>query len=787
MLNPEARTSVGCVKRNAIRCGRCVSHALRIATALLLATPAARAQFGETVVPQSHFELSDTVQVDRVESMVLGQLERAKAQLAEKQEGQWDEAIETLRQIMESAGGKLVAVTPTRFVGLRDYCNLQLAALPPKALARYRGRVDPLARQWYEEGVATRNVRLLRNVVDQAFASSWSDKALLALGDAYLEEGDFAAARWCWERIVPQSRAANEAPAWLGYPDSKLDLAAVRTRLVLVSILEGSLARARDELAAFAKLHAQARGALGGREVVYVEALRTMLAEAADWPARKPAADWPTFAGDRGRNATASPLIDVAGVAWRVPLQKINPPFNAATASVAEEAEAPLSYHPVLVGDMVFVNNQAQVLAYRLSTGKPAWGAADPAIYRDMLEVPASELLNPRETLGTARFTLTAHEGRLFAHMGVALTGRPPEAPHTVGHDYLLCLDLAEEGKQLWRLRPDEGWAFEGAPLCDGANVFVAMRRNGVRPEAHVACFDVQSRQMRWRQFVCGAETPARGMLFECTHNLLTLHRGTLYYNTNLGAVAALSADDGRVRWVTLYPRARSGDLSKLAPHWQRVLTPCVYDRGTLLVAPADSPQIFGIDAGTGQLVWQTGEQVEDAVHLLGVVGDRLIASGRRLYWIGLKREDAGRIKRVWPDSNAQPGYGRGVLAGDQVLFPTREKSGNKVSYRIQVFDQKTAQLRKAIDLDMRGEPAVTGGNLLVADGQLLIATGTELVALRTMAVKQDGGGKLTQTHAPRSHALRGNASLGRSASAPLGSHAERGNQVFAGDTRDVP
>ena len=131
MLNPEPRTL------NPV--------AAFLAAVLLTAAPAARAQFGETVVPQSHFELSETVQVDRAESTVLGQLERVKAQLAEKQEEQWDEAIETLRQIMESAGGKLMAVTPTRFVGLRDYCNLQLAALPPKALALYRGRVDPLA------------------------------------------------------------------------------------------------------------------------------------------------------------------------------------------------------------------------------------------------------------------------------------------------------------------------------------------------------------------------------------------------------------------------------------------------------------------------------------------------------------------------------------------------------------------------------------------------------------------------------------------------------------------
>ena len=118
-------------------------------------------------------------------------------------EHQWDEAVETLRQVMENAEGKLLAVTPWRYVNLSDACQLQLAALPPEALKLYRRRVDPVAQKWYEEGIARRDAKLLSNVVQQAFASSWGDKALMALGEIRLEEGDFSAARWCWERILP--------------------------------------------------------------------------------------------------------------------------------------------------------------------------------------------------------------------------------------------------------------------------------------------------------------------------------------------------------------------------------------------------------------------------------------------------------------------------------------------------------------------------------------------------------------------------------------------------------
>ncbi len=245
------------------------------------------------------------------------------------------------------------------------------------------------------------------------------------------------------------------------------------------------------------------------------------------------------------------------------------------------------------------------------------------------------------------------------------------------------------------------------------------MRRQDIRPQALAACFEPDTGRLRWRRFVCGAEMPSRGLLPEYTHNLLTLSDGTIYFNTNLGAVAALRADDGRILWVSLYPRALTGDLNKPAPHWRRELNPCVLDRGTLLVAPADSPRLFAFDAFTGRQLWQTGTEMEDVVHLLGTSGDWLLAGGGRLYWISLREEDAGRVKHVWPDGPDRPGYGRGLLAGPDVLWPTRDK--------LYIFDQQTARLRKVVDLAARG---AAGGNLLVAGGRLLIATKTELTAI---------------------------------------------------------
>ena len=64
-------------------------------------------------------------------------------------------------------------------------------------------------------------------------------------------------------------------------------------------------------------------------------------------------------------------------------------------------------------------------------------------------------------------------------------------------------------------------------------------------------------------------------------------------------------------------------------------------------------------------------------------------------------------------------GFGRGVLAGSEVYWPTRE--------RIYVFDQGSGrQVRQPIELAALG---VQGGNLVIHDGVLLIASADELVA----------------------------------------------------------
>src|SRR5439155_4616599 len=85
-------------------------------------------------------ELSPEVYFDEAANEQREQLRRAASFLADKQ---WDEAVETLRRVLETPGGKLLkAPAPedapaeySRYVSLKEYCHLQLAALTKSAPA----------------------------------------------------------------------------------------------------------------------------------------------------------------------------------------------------------------------------------------------------------------------------------------------------------------------------------------------------------------------------------------------------------------------------------------------------------------------------------------------------------------------------------------------------------------------------------------------------------------------------------------------------------------------------
>jgi hypothetical protein len=701
-----------------------------------------------------------------------------------------------------------------RLIPVREFCQWRLAALAteaPEALAHYRSLADPLAEQWLAEATQNRDERLLQRLVSEALSTTSGDDALLRLGDAALARGQYAEARGYFGRIGPHLRLTIEAamalearpgqPAWRAlqkvdwdarwlelaplfakqgdgfaesFPDSELPAADVRARLVLTSILEGNHERAEVELELFRRLHAEAQGQLTGREGNLAQILTALLTQSRSWPPAKLPADWPTFAGDESHRGTAGGPIDPAGTPlWTLPLPKLaadREVIGAGRLRVADDKKGLLSYHPVIVGDTVLIRVDARlrshIVAIGLHDGEKRW-QVDSLRGPEMLSGPLDNADAPWEVsdshdgllrhVGVARHTLTVCGNKLFARMGSPVTAPPANSVDNLlarSQGFLMGYDLATEGKPLdgFPIRPESGeWSFEGTPVCDAGNLYVAMRRvEQGRCQLHVACFALTSGatalddtednarpagRLLWRTKICSAATLTGGDLAGLSHCLLTLDGTSLLVNTNLGVIAMVAADGGHVQWLHKYPRAnfRSGDPDRHDDQFFRDLTPCLPTGDLVICAPADCDRLFALDRTTGAFAWATPPGVAaDAIHLLGTSGTWLLASGDRLYWIDLH---TGQVRVRLPDTSsggpteAAPnprGFGRGILAGDEVYWPTRESI---LVYSTVPRETTTGFVPVAIR-EIPLLPAMAGGgNLVFAHGVLLIAAGDTLYA----------------------------------------------------------
>lgn len=769
------------------------------------------------------------VTIDEASATERAGLERVEQLLAD---GQIEEGVESLRRVMDADRGRLLPLTDAferaagveRWVTVRAACQLRVArwaAAQPAALELYRQRVDALAERWYRTAAERRDPTLLERLVEQLPLSRWGDDGLLALGDAALEEGDLLAARGAWLRISPALRtptakapgggtpaerpwwmaleagrflqnpgpwrgtldAVVENPSWLAYPDTDLNLADVRARLVLVSILERSWRRAELELAWFRHYHGETRGKLAGREGPWRELLEEQLRRAREGAAASDAAargDEGAFDRPRDSHAPWVPRsVDLPGrVTWRWPRGGHIPVVAVGARGGNRLAAAPVELSsPMVVGGKVVCVAGASVLAFDLRTGAPAFGArqadavepggaeAGDAAAQDLAARPDVAEVFHLSTEGIDREDEGAVVGRLpgwvagdgervFAVLGGGTFRRGNRAALETLPAALVGLDLSAEGKVFLqiRLKGEEWgpqWQWSGAPVVEDGSLYAALQRSdGVRTETHVAAFDAGSGRLRWRRFVAASD--ARGRADAGGPSLVQQGRA-LFCATQAGAVACLEASDGRPRWLVRYPAAPDGDESRAAAGdagQGGVAEKRPLVAGDLLfVAPTDSSFLYAFDANTGQLAWGVRrDDGRESPRLLGVAAGQVLASGARLRWFDVT---TGGARGEFPvgSTSVEPGQarlgprgaGRGLLVGVDVWWPTRDEilifrqasaaapSEPGADPGAEVGADRVADGRQASDrhagvgrIDLRSRGA-TGGDLLIVGDVLLV------------------------------------------------------------------
>ncbi|MBM3998435.1 MAG: hypothetical protein FJ297_02640 [Planctomycetes bacterium] len=691
----------------------------------------------------------------------------------------------------------------TRYMTVVQYGHSLLArwnAAGPDALRAYRGAVDDAADRLWREAESTRDIERLETLAEKYFLASRGDDAAARLGEILFEQGKFAEARRWWERLHPAlrvsprlaaatgipagrpigptipdpdaadawtawldaDRRAEPSAAWLAYPDSNLSLAECRARLALVSIAERDWAGAERERTVLDRAHPGERGAIAGRDGPWSELVADILeserSAASGLP--NPSEDWPTFAGEPARSHRVPHGLDIGGPPlWKLALPRVDDGGDGVAGNrprIAESSDGILPYFPVIVGRRVFVAQPESLRAVDLWTGRPLFAdmrssdvPIEPTaagVFHEHTDVTPSIAVGDGRRIGTVRYTVTVGSDAILARMGSPVSRRHDGAaaePRPPG--VIVGADLAAEGRLRagFPIEPDGAdWAFEGTPVCAEGRLYVGMRRHGeVRTELLVAAFDLANGRRVWRRAIGAAEPTAGPPWNEVFHPLLALERGTVYVNSNLGMLAALSARDGTLRWIATYPRRALAGTAGEPPalHFQRSLTPPVVANNRMFAAPMDSDRLFALDAVSGQLLWaSSAETATDIVHILGVTDDDVIASGDCLYWFDLR---TGALRcRFPPTSGTTPGrsgfarpsprgYGRGLLAADGIYWPTRD-----ALYRFAWQPRRIGDQWQAWPAAMPRVWSVYGiqpGNLVAAHHVLLVAGATELAAIR--------------------------------------------------------
>jgi outer membrane protein assembly factor BamB/tetratricopeptide (TPR) repeat protein len=679
-------------------------------------------------------------------------------------ERQWSEAVAIYQGVIDEFGDKVVKLPASLadpsgeivlYVVGRRYCHRALAQLPPEAREIYRNRVDGMAERWFRQGARDRNVRLLHRVVDQTFCSSWGDDALELLGDLAFQDGRFGDALASYDRLVADH---PDDPLVLVHPDPSVDLARIAAKKLLCRAALGEYPPLPEDLAEFGRRFPGAAGSVAGRTGTYAQILAEALASDHLAPTTQPDSRWPTFAGSLRRSKVVPGPIDAGSLQWRVDLEKVAlnraGPFGSRAGMMGgatpAEPDRLLAYHPIILGDQVIVCDGSRILAFDLND-RPADADGGPSrpvepTWRYPPDDDNQATQGRQPHFGIPRYTLTAFGDRIYARMGTNSPAYFSSMGGSTGRGVtsIVALDWNTQGKLLWEQKsialvlpnraPDHNnrsVSFEGAPVADARGVYVAVTDRRERTATYVACFDAETGASRWIRYLGSASPeldnnafgfgmgfPQSGMIAagDFNHRLLSLDGPALYYQTNLGAVVALEAETGATLWVATYPRQEPNQSGSGS---DRDLNPAVVDNGRVFVAPSDADALFAFDAGSGRLLWKVDQipgQVKLA-HLLGVAKDRLVATGDRVLLFDVKD---GRLKHVWPDSGKSlDGYGRGLLAGDRIYWPTQNE--------IQVLDQRTGILA-APPIKLLQTYHTKGGNLVAGDGYLIVAQADGLV-----------------------------------------------------------
>jgi outer membrane protein assembly factor BamB len=714
---------------------RCSSVFIRGSLLLALATTAVQAQEATDAAERQNAVGRQLVDVDGATAARLADVARFV------KENRYEEAIRDLHEMMTMPGSPGLIPNPDvprHYLTLAAAARGFLSTVPDEAFDIYIKRHAKTSENLFTAQVRPHSEGGLRRLADDYFHTPHGGIAAARLAAIAFDRGEYLAAATAWRLIHEKHRR----------PPSDRALILAKACVAYHAAGQREQSRALRDMAA--TKYPAATITVAGKPVSLTNFLDGVLgAPSPDVPPPEPARNWTSMAGSP-RGFAVTPDCDVTPCAlWNMPdtngwtaggarltMSRLRGRVRVTRTAYAGDAgyaiDLPPLAHPVVSDGIVFYRGEDAVLAMAADSGRELWRAEGIPLYCDKVSSAgkAANYLTPLAG-DMGRLAMTVTDGRLFSVCKFSSVD-----PGTVG---LVPSDRQDDGSSLVALAVDRGGArrlwevgngigegeqtsrakYLAAPTCSEGRLYVATRQGN---RYHAMCLDASTGKAIWDTALGGI--PLRGGELLSWQHAYTLEvitergspaavaGGKAIFITNTGLVVALDAGTGAPVWAYQYPSLVSGvaaNPSVMDTHGQLIwfatlrrpympVNPVIVAQGRVICLPCDSPNVFALNAATGELLWQRDRERQR--DLTGISGTEVALSGPDVAI--LRAADGETVCRA----------GAGFLGRPAVTTSGLLAAGDGCIVRLAVGTGKIERIPVGADGESLGTLVVSGGAL---------------------------------------------------------------------------
>lgn len=530
-----------------------------------------------------------------------------EAGLKKEADGQHREALKIYQQVIEQYPHIMYRVSEFGvFIPVAQYCQRRILQFPPDDLRFYRTLYDAAAREAFEQAERSYSLLGLSDIAERMMATSFGGRAVLALGDAALDAGHYLAALEHYTTIRDF------------FPDRDLHTPELALKIDFCQKQIGSQPQS-------ATLDAQSAGS----SKLSPDQLARLRSAVDSATYKQPAfpmqhASAPHVSADD--YSMLPPSVDPLGLdepVWQQTLPGTRDDFFVYT-------------QPTVTENSVICRHQNLVFCRSILNGELRWTYDEGGRSRWQ---NWGERQYPQEDV--------------LVQDGLVFTTVNKSGPSLVALD-------ETTGQLRWAYGPmvaaNEDQArmrFEAAPAGGPSTVFAGYILDNIEGETHtdteygIMAWDSTTGRIHWQVPVCrlapgkfssGVAETRRNRNRSFSSPPL-YHEGTVYYNTNAGAIVAIEALSGRIKWLMRYPyypgvhdaTREFGRGGELVQHSRVYFTPHTpmfwYNQRPLVLGqrlyftPVDTNLLMCLDRRTGRVVWSKVKDNRHSAYLLGATG----------------------------------------------------------------------------------------------------------------------------------------------------------------------